>query len=68
MSTIEDVVRQLPPDIRVNVKIFIDSLLEKRKKHPVKPLRQNWAGGFSEKKPLYSSIDLQKKALEWRGD
>jgi len=68
MSTIEEAVRQLPPNIRVNVQVFIDSLLEKRKKHPVKPLRQDWAGGFSDFKSQYTSIDLQKRALEWRGD
>ena len=48
MSTIEDAVRQLPPDIRVHVQIYIDSLMEERKKHPARPLRQDWAGGFSE--------------------
>lgn len=68
MSTIEEAVRQLPPNIRVNVQVFIDSLLEKRKEHPVKPLRQDWAGGFSDFKSQYTSIDLQKRALEWRGD
>lgn len=68
MSTIEDTIRQLPPDIRVNGQIFIDSLMEKRREHPVKPLRQDWAGGFSDFTSQYISIDLQKKALEWRGD
>ena len=68
MSTIEEAVRQLPPNIRVNVQIFIDSLMEKRREHPVKPLCQDWAGGFSKFKSQYTSIDLQKKALEWRRD
>jgi hypothetical protein len=68
MSTIEEAVKLLPPNIRVNVQIFIDSLMEKQREHPVKPLRQDWAGGFSEFKSQYTSIDLQKKALEWRGD
>ena len=68
MSTIEETVRHLPPDSRVKVQIYIDSLMEERKKHPARPLRQDWAGGFSEFKSQYTSIDLQKKALEWRGD
>lgn len=46
MSTIEAAVRQLPPDIRVPVQFYIDSLMEERKKHPARPLRQDWAGGF----------------------
>ncbi len=68
ISIIEEMVEQLPPDIRVNVKFFVDSLMEKRMEHPVKPLRQDWAGGFSEFKAEYTSLALQKKALEWRGD
>lgn len=48
MSSIEDAVRSLPPDIRVKVQIYIDSLMEERKKHPARPLRQDWAGGFSD--------------------
>jgi len=68
MSTIEEAVKLLPPNIRVNVQIFIDSLMEKQREHPVKPLRQDWAGGFSEFKSQYTSLELQKKALEWRGD
>lgn len=68
MSTIEETVRQLPPNIRINVQVFIDSLLEKRREHPVKPLRQDWAGGLSEFRSQFTSKDLQKKALEWRGD
>ena len=68
MSTIEDMVEELPPDIQINVKVFINNLMEKRREHPVQPLSQNWAGGFSEFKSRYTSLDLQKKALEWRGD
>ena len=29
-------------------KVVRDSLMEKQREHPVKPLRQDWAGGFSE--------------------
>ena len=31
-------------------------------------LRQDWAGGLSEFRDQYTSIELQKKALEWRQD
>lgn len=61
-------VEDLPLDIQVNVKVFISSLIEKRREHPAKPLNQDWAGGFSEFKSQYTSMELQKKALEWRWD
>jgi hypothetical protein len=31
-------------------------------------LRQDWAGALRDVKNEYTSLDLQKKALEWRGD
>lgn len=68
MSTIEEMVEELPLDIQINVKVFVNSLLEKRREHPAQPLSQDWAGGFSEFKSQYSSMELQKKALEWRWD
>ena len=66
MSTIEEAVKLLPPNIRVNVQIFIDSLMEKQREHPVKPLRQDWAGGFSAFKSEFTSMELQKK--HWNGE
>jgi DNA-directed RNA polymerase specialized sigma24 family protein len=35
---------------------------------PVRKLKQNWAGGLSDYSSQYTSLELQKKALEWRGD
>jgi hypothetical protein len=35
---------------------------------PARKLKQNWAGGLSDYSSQYTSLDLQKKALEWRGD
>jgi hypothetical protein len=31
-------------------------------------LQMNWAGGLSEFHGQFTSLELQKKALEWRGD
>ena len=31
-------------------------------------LKQNWAGALSKYRDKFTSLDLQKKALEWRGD
>lgn len=31
-------------------------------------LHQNWAGGLADLAAEYSSVELQHKSLEWRGD
>jgi hypothetical protein len=32
------------------------------------PLRQDWAGALRDYRAQYTSLELEQKALEWRGD
>lgn len=66
METLEEKIKNLPPDLRKEVMDFIDFLLEKRRKQTCKKLTLSWAGKLSEYKDKYTSLELQKKALEWR--
>jgi len=68
MERLEGLIRQLPPEFQQEVADFVQFLLEKRKRKTAKPLRQNWAGALREYRDQYTALDLQKKALEWRGD
>ena len=64
-DTIE-ILKELPFDLQQEVFDFARFLLERRvKKEPVF-LSQDWAGGLEEFKSRYTSLELQKKALEWR--
>jgi len=66
MKTLEELVRELPPDMREEVRELAQYLLEKRLKGEKKYLAQTWAGGLKEFRGQYTSPELQKKALEWR--
>ena len=68
MKTLEELVRELPPDMQEEVREFAQFLLEKRVKGQKKFLSQTWAGGLKAFRDQYTSLELQKKALEWRGD
>lgn len=68
MKTIEELVKELPPDLQEEVREFAQFLLEKRARGKRKYLRQTWAGGLKEFRDQYTSLELQRKALEWRGD
>jgi hypothetical protein len=46
----------------------VEFLLEKRSRKRVKPLGQQWAGALSEYRDQYTSLELQKMTLDWRGD
>jgi hypothetical protein len=68
MQTLTEIVEQLPPDLRQEVEDFVEFLLEKRARFKQKRLRLTWAGALREFREQYTSLDLQKKALEWWGE
>jgi len=68
MKSLEELIRELPPDLRKEVEDFARFLLERRKATHGKPIRQSWAGALREFKDRFTALELQKKALEWRGD
>lgn len=66
MEDVEEKIKQLSPELKSEVLDFINFLLERSKKEPGKKLSLDWAGGLKEYKNKYTSLELQKKALEWR--
>ena len=65
---LEELVKELPPDCQEEVRDFVEFLLERRGRKRGGKLRQDWAGALKEYRDQYTSLELQKKALEWRGD
>jgi hypothetical protein len=68
MGKIEGMMRELPPDLQREVEDFVRFLVEKRRRKTGTKLRQDWAGDLREFRDRYTSLELQRKALEWRGD
>ena len=68
VRSIDDMVSELPSELRKEVMDFVEFLIEKRARKRGRKLRQDWAGALKEHREQYSALDLQKKALEWRGD
>ena len=64
--TLEEMIQQLPPDLKREVTHYVAYLLEKQKQGADTPLSQEWAGGLSQFRDAYTALELQKKALEWR--
>lgn len=59
---------KLPAEKRREVEKFVEALLKKQKPKTRGKLRQDWAGALRDYRDQYTSLELQKKALEWRGD
>jgi len=68
MENIEKRIKELPPELRREVEDFVGFLLERRTHKLGRKLRQDWAGALRDYRDQYTSLELQKKALEWRGD
>ena len=68
MKALPELIHDLPPELQQEVRDFIEFLLAKRKRKSGKRLSQSWAGGLKDYRDQYTSLELQKKALEWRGD
>jgi Protein of unknown function (DUF2281) len=68
MKTFEELMQELPPELRREVHDFARFLFETRTRPKHKRLGLSWAGGLEEFRDKYTSLELQKKALEWWGD
>jgi hypothetical protein len=65
---IDKLLGQLPPELQKEVADFARFLIQKKRRVKHKPLRMKWAGGLREFRKEFSSLDLQRKAMEWWGD
>ena len=68
VRSLEELMRELPPDQFAEVRDFIEFLLSKRDRRAGKTLQQDWAGALREHRRQYTSLELQHRASEWRGD
>ncbi len=68
MESLEVLVKKLSPESQQEVSDFVGLLIERERQKPSRILRQDWAGALREYREKYTSLELQKKALEWRGD
>jgi hypothetical protein len=68
MKTIDEVVRRLPPDLQEEVRDFACFLLKAKVAARRRRLKMGWAGALRAFRRQFTSLELQRKALEWWGD
>jgi hypothetical protein len=67
-QTLEEMVKELPLELREEVRDFVELLLEKRARKPKAKLSLSWRGALRDLREQYTSVELQHKALQWWGD
>lgn len=68
MKTIEEMIRELPPELQQEVRDYVEFLVEKRLRKPKGPFKLEWQGALRDLRNQYTSVELQHKLLEWWGD
>jgi hypothetical protein len=68
IKPLDQLLKELSQDSQAEVRQFVESLIEKRRRQSGGHLRQNWAGALEDYREQFTSLDLQKKALDWRGE
>ncbi len=63
MAEIEDLIQELLPDNRKEIKDFITPLLRKQKTGEGKPLRLSWAGALRRYRNTYSVPEVSGTVL-----
>ncbi len=68
MQTLKELVEQLPPDLQQEARDFVEFLLNNKVHRKQDKLRLTWAGALREYRDQFTSLELQKKVLEWWGN
>ena len=63
-KSLEELILELSPHLRVEVRTFVEFLLSKQRRPAKRKLRQDWAGML--KAEGYTSVELQHLASDWR--
>ena len=61
-----ETIRKMPPALQQEVEDFVFFLSKRQRLRSTRRLRQDWAGALKGQRDAYTSLVLQKKALEWR--
>jgi hypothetical protein len=64
---LSEMVDDLSPDLQSEVRQFVE-FLRWRRRQPRRRLKQDWAGALRDLRDQYTSLDLQRLSVEWRGD
>ena len=67
-TNVDEMISKLPPEYQQEVEDFVEFIFQKHIKKTGRKFRLDWAGGLKEYKNKFTSLELQKKALEWWGD
>jgi hypothetical protein len=67
IDAVEPVIRKMPPDLQRKALKYIELLAGQKKEVRSGSMKFAWAGCCADLKEKYTSVQLQKKILDWWG-
>lgn len=68
MSTIEEMIKSLPPELQKEARDFVEYLSHKHRHKQQDKLSLNWVGDLKKYRDKYTSLELEEKASDWWGE
>lgn len=68
VKPLDQLLKELPAGAQDKVRELVEALLAKREIESTRRLSQSWAGALQDYRNQFTSIELQQKSLDWRGD
>ncbi|MBN1246050.1 MAG: DUF2281 domain-containing protein [Anaerolineae bacterium] len=65
-KSLTELVQESQPGERDKVREFVEFLLARRERSGEKKLTQSWAGALRDYRNKYTSLELERLALDWR--
>ena len=67
MKSLEEKIKELPPELQQEVKDFVDSLTERQERRVRGQLKLDWRGSLRDLRDQYTSVELQHEIIKlWR--
>jgi hypothetical protein len=68
IKPLDQLLKELPPESQAEVRDFVEALIKRRERKSNGHLLQSWAGALEDYREQFTSLELEKKSLDWRGD
>jgi len=67
-KSLEELVRELPPDMHDEVRDFVEFLLTKRAQRVSRKPGLGWRGALRELREQYTAVELEHESAKWWAD
>jgi hypothetical protein len=68
VKTLEELLKELPPERHKEVRAFVESMLGEQSVRPRAKPKLAWAGALNDLRGRFTGVDLQHQIARWRSN